>query len=165
MIIGRSLGEVPLSTRLPFKPPGGFDRPRQIKTGFKTHLNPFWRIMNPYYVQQPRVPAFQTAANPIPPVATAPANAPVSGWGYFGADEPAVTVPTPSAPAMKGRRHTHINSGNQDPYAVMRSGRWPGINPNVANTHVGVQSAAQLVKRLTPFGYKNVNVPAGSYRY
>lgn len=55
------------SSRLPFKRPDGFAPPRQIKTGFKTHLNPFWRIMNPMWVQQPHIPAFKTSAQPIGP--------------------------------------------------------------------------------------------------
>jgi hypothetical protein len=82
-------------------------------------------------------------------------NVPVSGFGnafgYAGFG------------STGGVRGDGNGSSAASPYRVMRSGMFPGIQPNVSDPRYGVYSAASHIRAQTPGAYPGANVPGGQW--
>lgn len=127
---------------MPFSPPSGFYTPRMPQTSFYSHMRPFAN-MPPQMARQWRTPI----PNNEQMVPTRP--------------QPVALPAPPAAAKMAGAMFGHGAAG-LSPYKVMRTGLIPGIRASGAGgMRVGVTSAAQLIKRVTPGGYTGVNVPGG----
>lgn len=149
----------------------GFYTPPMPSTRYKTHLNPFWRVLPALQVQTPRLPKFPEAMRPGN---LGPGSAPAGAIRQALPEVPGVTVPagagpvstpTPTAPAAmsnKAAAMLRMRSGGMDPYRVMRSGNFPGIQSNGVGLRRGITSTGGVIKRLMPASYPG-NVPAGSY--
>lgn len=134
MILGQTQGD-----RVPFqRPQGGGYRPQRPNTAFFSHLQPFSAGMPPMMAVVSR-----------------------AGGGRGG---DVVASSQPSAPGMSGGfgRGGFGSSGGVDPYRVMRSGMFPGIQASGNQMRRGVTGAGGVVRALMPAGYPNVANPANA---
>lgn len=126
---------VPQDARVPFQRPAaaGNYTPRAITTEYKTHINPFWRIMPPLTTRsyRPELPAAAQpgAVHPLTPIAAAAAEAAATGTG----------------PTL-GRR----SGGGLNPYRIMRVGLFPSVASNATGLEHMAQRQAGKIPRLLP---------------
>jgi hypothetical protein len=140
MILG-DFGAGP-AERTPFSPPPTFYQPRMPRTGFPAGFTPMRQVL-------PRFPpGYQPRID----------NSPLA---YYGQRTRVPQVPQPAAPPLPGPVAGAF--GRSPVYDVMRQGLIRRVHANAGNVMVGVRSAPQLIRQLTPSGYTNVNLPAGGY--
>jgi hypothetical protein len=136
------------TTRNPFDRPAaasGSFQPKMPGTGFYSHFNPFIQVMErmpsaagyrPPYPPTMGPTPLPVVPPPAPPVPVAPGGTKGFGAAGFGS----------TGGVRGGGGHMHV-----DPYSVMRSGMFPGINPSGSNIRDGVRNAGARVHRGFPF--------------
>jgi hypothetical protein len=143
MILGQTQ-----SDRVPFTTPqGGGYMPQRPGVGFYSHLQPFASVMPP-------IMALTSGAG-----GRRGGNVSTRGGGGQ-----VVASASPAAPGMSGGfgRGGFGSSGGVDPYRVMRSGMFPGIQASGSQMRRGVTGAGGTVRALMPAGFPNALNPANA---
>lgn len=158
------------SNRLPFHRPRSADPNAGVmrhwwKGQYKTHLNPFWRVMPPIMAHMAHLPRFQEG---IAPGNLGPGSAPP---GTIAQQQPTAipgpACPCPPAGTMAGRfgggNGGGPSSGGLHPYRTGKVGYLPGVRSSGANVRQGYLRVPDFIKRMHASNFPNVAVSAGGY--
>lgn len=128
----------------------GYYTPQMPRVGFMTNIEPFNKIY----------PRMRAARAMIPPPQAD--MAPGVASGYTPQPQiPQTTLPTPGGTGRGGFGGAFGSSGGVNPYRIMRDGGIPGIMSAGSNIRSGVQNSGNLIRRLSPGAFPQVNLPAG----
>lgn len=134
--------------RNPFDRPAaasGSFQPRMPGTGFFSHFQPLTMVMQAMPAATGYRPPYPPTMGPTPlpavPLPAPPAPVAPGGTKGFGAAGFGST-----GGVRGGGGHSHVN-----PYSVIRSGMFPGINPSGRDIRAGVRNAGARVHRGFPF--------------